>query len=70
MTQPTDSTYLLGETRAEHERLIRQGHIFAPFTERLFRDAGIETGQRVLDVGSGVGAWLCWRRAWLGLQAK
>lgn len=55
MTQPTDSTYLLGETRAEHERLIRQGHIFAPFTERLFRDAGIETGQRVLDVGSGVG---------------
>ena len=45
----------LGETSAEHERLIRQGNIFGPITERLFRDAGIDTGQRVLDVGSGVG---------------
>jgi ubiquinone/menaquinone biosynthesis C-methylase UbiE len=55
MTQSMDSTYLLGETSTEHERLIRQAHIFAPFTERLFREAGIDTGQRVLDVGSGVG---------------
>jgi SAM-dependent methyltransferase len=55
MTYSTDSTYLLGGTSAENERLIRQAHIFAPFTERLFRDAGIDTGQRVLDVGSGVG---------------
>src|SRR5262249_50294062 len=29
--------------------------IFEPFTERLFRDAGIGPGQRVLDIGSGVG---------------
>jgi len=55
MTDSTDSTYLLGETNAEHERLIRQANIFGPFTERLFRDAGIGTGQRVLDIGSGVG---------------
>ncbi len=54
-TDSTDSTYLLGETSAEHERLIRQAQIFGPFTERLFRDAGVGTGQRVLDVGSGVG---------------
>jgi tRNA A58 N-methylase Trm61 len=47
--------YLLGHTDAEHERLIRQSEIFNPFTERLFRDAGVGTGQRVLDMGSGVG---------------
>lgn len=49
------STYLLGSTDAEHERLIRQAAILDPFTERLFRDAGIGPGQRVLDIGSGLG---------------
>lgn len=47
--------YALGSTDAEHERLIRQAARLAPFTERFFRDAGIGPGQRVLDVGSGVG---------------
>ena len=47
--------YALGSTDAEHERLIRQSVILAPLTERLFREAGIGPGQRVLDVGSGVG---------------
>jgi SAM-dependent methyltransferase len=47
--------YLLGTTDAEHERLQRQAARLAPFTQRLFRDAGIGPGQRVLDVGSGVG---------------
>ena len=51
----TDVPYLLGDTIAEHQRLVRQAAIFDPFTERLFRDAGIGPGQRVLDVGSGVG---------------
>src|SRR5260370_11752110 len=47
--------YTLGSTDAEHERLIRQAAHLAPFTERFFRDAGIASGQRVLDIGSGVG---------------
>jgi SAM-dependent methyltransferase len=47
--------YLLGSSDTEHERLIRQARQFAPFTERFFREAGIGPGQRVLDVGSGVG---------------
>jgi predicted O-methyltransferase YrrM len=47
--------YVLGDTGAEHARLIRQSAIFAPFTECLFGDAGIGPGQRVLDSGSGVG---------------
>jgi ubiquinone/menaquinone biosynthesis C-methylase UbiE len=48
-------SYVLGGTGHEHERLIRQARIFNPFTERLFRNAGLARGQRVLDIGSGVG---------------
>jgi ubiquinone/menaquinone biosynthesis C-methylase UbiE len=55
MTPSSPSDYALGSTDAEHERLIRQGVVLAPLTERLFREAGIGPGQRVLDVGSGVG---------------
>lgn len=47
--------YALGYTYSEHERLIRQAKRIAPYTERLFREAGIGPGQRVLDLGSGVG---------------
>jgi ubiquinone/menaquinone biosynthesis C-methylase UbiE len=47
--------YVLGYTDAEQERLIRQAAKLAPITERLFREAGIERGFRVLDLGSGLG---------------
>jgi ubiquinone/menaquinone biosynthesis C-methylase UbiE len=47
--------YVLGYTSAEHERLIRQATLIAPITERFFRQVGIGRGQRVLDLGSGVG---------------
>jgi len=50
-----DKPYVLGSTDAEHDRLLRQAARLEPFTERLFREAGIGPGQRVLDVGSGVG---------------
>src|SRR5215472_18723298 len=53
-TQATTG-YVFGYTDAEHERLIRQAAIIAPITERLFREAGIGPGQRVLDLGSGMG---------------
>jgi ubiquinone/menaquinone biosynthesis C-methylase UbiE len=55
---PADTStpsYLLGSTDAEHQRLIRQAAILDPITERFFRDAGVGPGQRVLDVGSGLG---------------
>jgi hypothetical protein len=52
------SYYALGSTDAEHERLIWQAARVAPFTERLFREAGIGPGQRVLDIGSGASAAL------------
>ena len=50
-----DSNYILGWSDAEEDRLIRQAILLAPMTERLFREAGIGEGQRVLDIGSGVG---------------
>ncbi len=49
------SQYALGSTDVEHERLIRQARWLAAHTERLFREASIDPGQRVLDLGSGVG---------------
>jgi ubiquinone/menaquinone biosynthesis C-methylase UbiE len=49
------SDYALGSTDAEHDRLIWQAERTNPLTERLFREAGIGPGQRVLDIGSGVG---------------
>src|SRR5262245_60188429 len=49
------SQYALGSTDAEHERLIRQAARLAPLTQRLFREASIGPGQRVLDLGSGIG---------------
>jgi SAM-dependent methyltransferase len=49
------SRYALGNTQAEHERLARQADRFDPLTERVFRDAGVGPGQRVLELGSGAG---------------
>src|SRR6266699_6448978 len=54
-TSHRSADYPLGSTDAEHERLIRQAARVAPITERFFREAGIGLGQRVLDLGSGVG---------------
>ena len=39
----------------ERKRLIAQGESVAPLTRRLFERAGITTGMRVLDIGSGSG---------------
>jgi ubiquinone/menaquinone biosynthesis C-methylase UbiE len=50
-----DTRYALGSTDSEHERLIRQATWLAPYTEKFFREVGIGPGQRVLDLGSGVG---------------
>jgi len=55
MTNQAKADYVLGYTDSEQERLIRQAAIIGPITERLFREAGIGPGQRVLDLGSGMG---------------
>ncbi len=54
-TRNSPGSYALGYTKAEQERLMRQAALIAPITERLFREAGIDVGHRVLDLGSGLG---------------
>jgi len=48
--------YLLGHSAFELERLARQERLIGPATRDYFQSAGIATGMRVLDVGSGTGA--------------
>jgi SAM-dependent methyltransferase len=56
MTQcPSTRQYLLGDSEMEHDRLVRQAALLAPHTLALFRDAGLGPGQRILDIGCGMG---------------
>lgn len=52
-----DSTerYVLGHSGREIERLQVQARLIGPITKRIFQEAGIVPGMRVLDVGSGAG---------------
>jgi ubiquinone/menaquinone biosynthesis C-methylase UbiE len=50
-----EAYYVLGRSAEEVERLQSQAAFILPFTERLFRDAGIARGMKVLDLGSGAG---------------
>lgn len=47
--------YALGRSPQEYARLARQAEIMKPMTRRLFEDAGIQPGMRVVDLGSGAG---------------
>jgi SAM-dependent methyltransferase len=47
--------YHLGDAQRERERLDTQAAMLQPATERLFREAGIGPGMRVLDAGCGTG---------------
>jgi len=47
--------YPLGRSEAETRRLILQHQIYGPITRRFFQAAGIGSGMKVLEVGSGAG---------------
>ena len=47
--------YALGRSPQEYARLTRQAEIFEPMTRRMFAEAGIGPGMRVIDLGSGAG---------------
>src|SRR5689334_12880795 len=51
----TDERYPFQSSEDERRRLIAQAGLVAPLTERLFEKAGIRSGMRVLDIGSGSG---------------
>ena len=50
-----ETTYALGHSSAEIQRLKNQAAMLRPITERLLRSAGIDAGMRVLDLGCGAG---------------
>jgi len=47
--------YQLGSDATELARLQRQGRVLAPATRAILQAAGIRSGMRVLDLGSGMG---------------
>ena len=47
--------YTMGRSTEETERLIQQAGLYEDITGRLLRDAGLFTGMKVLDIGSGAG---------------
>ncbi len=51
----SDDTYSLGRRPEETRRLQAQAQLFNPFTRRLFEQAGIRAGMKVLEMGSGAG---------------
>jgi ubiquinone/menaquinone biosynthesis C-methylase UbiE len=55
MSSTPASNYVLGQSVHEYERLMLQARMLRPYTEKLFRAAGLAPGMRVLDVGSGMG---------------
>jgi ubiquinone/menaquinone biosynthesis C-methylase UbiE len=55
MPETAADRYVMGHSDHERRRLALQASILQPFTEHLFRRAGITTGMHALDVGCGVG---------------
>jgi trans-aconitate methyltransferase len=51
----TNHEYALGRSPREYARLALQAELLNPITRRVFEDAGITAGMRVLDLGSGAG---------------
>lgn len=51
----TNPVYALGHSERELKRLNAQARLVGPFTRQFFQEAGVTTGMRVLEVGSGAG---------------
>src|SRR5215468_2944455 len=47
--------YVLGHSDFELQRLAHQAQLLGPNTREFFQAAGLVSGMRVLDVGSGTG---------------
>ncbi len=60
------SSYPLPSTDEERARLAMQAAFMGPITRRLFTEAGLAPGMRVLDVGSGGGDVALLARTFVG----
>lgn len=54
-TQTAQPEYILGHAQNELDRLIQQGRYYGDLTAQVLKQAGIEPGMHVLDVGCGPG---------------
>lgn len=52
--QPS-STYVLGHSKEELDRLVAEGRFLGELSDHLLRLAGVAAGMQVLDVGCGAG---------------
>ena len=50
-----EMTYTMGRSKEETERLIQQSGLYEDITRRFLKEAGLFTGMKVLDIGSGAG---------------
>src|SRR5262249_28681964 len=50
-----DPVYVMGRSGDETVRLQERARFFEPLTRDVFKEAGISTGMRVLDIGCGPG---------------
>ncbi|MCB0210737.1 MAG: class I SAM-dependent methyltransferase [Anaerolineae bacterium] len=55
ITSIQERPYVLGHSKHELDRLIRQARFWGDLTEHVMRLAGLKPGMRVLDVGCGAG---------------
>ncbi|MBV9679449.1 MAG: class I SAM-dependent methyltransferase [Acidobacteriaceae bacterium] len=53
--EQNDSSYVLGRTNEEYERLRRQAELWEPATKSVLHRVGLMTGMSCLDVGCGPG---------------
>ncbi len=51
----SDARYTMGRTQGEEERLIQQSQLYDAVTRRFLKEAGLSSGMKVLDIGSGAG---------------
>ena len=51
----SDARYTMGRTQGEEDRLIQQSQLYDAVTRRFLWEAGISSGMKVLDIGSGPG---------------
>lgn len=51
----SDARYTMGRSQEEEKRLIQQSQLYDAVTRRFLKEAGLSSGMKVLDIGSGAG---------------
>ena len=54
-SERSDAIYTMGRSKEEEDRLIQQSQLYDAVTRRFLWEAGLRSGMKVLDIGSGTG---------------